>query len=65
MIFDWQNAIALTAVATAAAYLARRSWLAIQHKRAGCGGACATCPSSGTAKTLVAIDLNSPKQPSS
>jgi hypothetical protein len=45
-MFDWQNVVALTVVAVAAAYVARHGWraLASRPSRPGCGG-CSSCPS--------------------
>jgi hypothetical protein len=56
MTFDWQNATALLAVAMAAAYLARRAWLAVRRRRAGCGG-CQSCPAAASTQTIVTIEL--------
>lgn len=63
MSFDWQDAMALIAVAVAGGYLARRSWLAISRKRAGCGGCGSCASSSGGPKNLVTIELPRKTQP--
>ncbi len=62
MTFDWQNATALLAAFTAGGYLIRRGWLALRHKRAGCGG-CGNCASAAAAKTFVVIQLQPSSRP--
>jgi hypothetical protein len=56
MTLDWQDIVALVAVAAAAVYLAARAWMAVMRKRAGCG-ACATCPAENAGeKPLVSLE---------
>ncbi|MEX2139587.1 MAG: hypothetical protein WD894_10020 [Pirellulales bacterium] len=61
MSIDWQDATALMAVAVAGGYLARRAWLTLWRKRAGCG-ACGSCPSSSEAQPTIVV-INLPAKP--
>jgi len=45
MTFDWQNAIAISAVALAVVYLARHFYRRLTRRTTGGCGSCGTCPS--------------------
>ena len=51
----WQNAIALSAVAVAAAWIGRRAWLAWRSALGGKCGGCGTCSAKGATPT-VSVD---------
>jgi hypothetical protein len=48
MAASWQTWIAALLCLAAAAYIARRAWLAFAGKKAGCGSGCGSCDAAKT-----------------
>jgi hypothetical protein len=52
-----QDLLAILIALAAAAFLARRAWQRLAHRRAGACGSCAGCPSSGSLKSQPLVPI--------